>query len=218
MEKLLHLLVVSLSVSRAAENVTVVSGVEGGTIAVNCSYDPQQEWWREKGWCRQVDETKCQHVASAQSLWMPFPRSRKGTTSIHNNVHAGVLTVTMRQLSKEDAGLYQCRTYFLGDTKSLRKVQVEVLTAAAPETPVPEEPRAVQSISSSHLDVDFTIFYILAGFLVAKFMVAVLICVIGISRKNRGREQSPGLSEQQVLPVTAGLGHNGIGPSWESVA
>ncbi|XP_027602847.2 LOW QUALITY PROTEIN: triggering receptor expressed on myeloid cells 2-like [Pipra filicauda] len=218
MERLRHLILVFLSASCAAENVTVVYGMEGGTISVNCSYDPQQQWWREKSWCRQVDETKCQHVVSARSFWLPFLRGRKSTTSIRDNIHDGVLTVTMRQLRKEDAGLYQCRTDFLGDTKSLRKVQVEVLRAAVLETQVPEEPRAVQSISSSPPKVDFTVFYILAGLLVTKFMVAVLICIVGISRKNREREQNPSLSEQQVLPFTADLGHNGTGPSRESNA
>ncbi|NWV10545.1 TREM2 protein, partial [Ptilonorhynchus violaceus] len=205
-----------LAASCAAENVTVVSGVEGDTISVNCSYDPRQ-WWREKSWCQQLAEGRCQHVASAPTLWLPFPRSRRGSTSIRDDARAGVLTVTMRSLRKEDAGLYQCNTEFLGEKRSLRKVRVEVL-AAGLEPHVPEEPRAVQSISSSPPKVDFSVFYILAGFLSAKFMVAVLVCVVGNSRKNREREQNSGLSEQQVLPFPADLGHNGIGLSWESTA
>lgn len=100
--------------------------MEGDTISVNCSYDPRQ-WWREKSWCRQLDESRCQHVVSAPTLWLPFSRSRRGTTSIRDNTRAGLLTITMRRLQKEDAGLYQCRTDFLGETRSLRKVQVEVL-------------------------------------------------------------------------------------------
>lgn len=100
--------------------------MEGDTISVNCSYDPRQ-WWREKSWCRQLDESRCQHVVSAPTLWLPFSRSRRGTTSIRDNARAGLLTVTMRRLQKEDAGLYQCRTDFLGETRSLRKVQLEVL-------------------------------------------------------------------------------------------
>ncbi|KAM4759970.1 triggering receptor expressed on myeloid cells 2-like isoform 1-T1 [Cyanocitta cristata] len=217
MEKLLHLTLVLLSASCAAENVTVVAAMEGDTISVNCSYNPRQ-WWREKSWCRQLDESRCQHVVSAPTLWLPFPRNRRGTTSIRDNARAGLLTVTMRRLRKEDAGLYQCKTDFLGETRSLRKVQVEVLAAASLVTHVPEEPRAVQSISRSHPKVDFTVFYILAGFLVAKFMVAVLLCVIGHSRKNRERGRNPGLGEQQVLPFPADLRHGGIGLSWESSA
>lgn len=65
-------------------------------------------------------------------------------------------------------------------------------------------------------DVDFAVFYILAGFLVAKFLVAVLVCVVAHSRKSRDRGQNPG--EQQVLPFPADLGHDGIRPSWESSA
>lgn len=104
--------------------------MEGDTISVNCSYDPRQ-WWREKSWCRQLDESRCQHVGSAPTLWLPFSRSRRGTTSIRDNARAGLLTVTMRRLQKEDAGLYQCRTDFLGETRSLRKVQVEVLAGTS---------------------------------------------------------------------------------------
>ncbi|NWS05286.1 TREM2 protein, partial [Motacilla alba] len=206
----------SLVASCAAENVTVVAAMEGDTISVNCSYDPRQ-WWREKSWCRQLDQSRCQHVVSAPPAWLPFPRNRRGTTSISDDARAGLLTVTMRRLRKEDAGLYQCRTDFLGQTKSLRKVQVEVL-AADLVTPVPEEPRAVQSISRSPPDVDFTVFYVLAGFLVAKFMVAVLVGAVAHSRKSREKGQSPGLGEQQVLPLPADLGQGGIGLSWESSA
>ncbi|NWX37020.1 TREM2 protein, partial [Notiomystis cincta] len=206
----------SLVASCAAENVTVVAAMEGDTISVNCSYDPWQRW-REKSWCRQLEQGRCQPLASTPALWLPFPRSRRGTASIRDNIRAGLLTVTMRHLRKEDAGLYQCRMHFLGETRSLRKVQVEVLEADL-ETHVPEEPRAVQTISRSSPDVDFTVFYILAGFLVAKFMVAVLVCVIGHSRKSREREQNRGLGEQQELPFPAGRGRTGVGLSWESSA
>ncbi|NXR70528.1 TREM2 protein, partial [Rhadina sibilatrix] len=202
--------------SCAAENVTVVAALEGDTISVNCSYDPRQ-WWREKSWCRQLAPGRCRAVVSAPPAWLPFPRGSRGSTSIHDNARAGLLTVTLRRLRREDAGLYQCTTDFLGDSRSLRKVRVEVL-AADLVTHVPEEPRAVQSISRSPSDVDFTVFYVLAGFLVAKFLVAVLVCAVAHSRKSRDRGQNPGLGEQQVLPFPAGLGHDGIGLSWESSA
>ncbi|NXN04755.1 TREM2 protein, partial [Sylvia borin] len=203
-----------LVASCAAENITVVAAVEGDTISVNCSYDPRR-WWREKSWCRQLEQGRCQPVVSAPPAWLPFPRARRGTTSLRDDVRAGLLTVTLRHLRREDAGLYQCRTDFLGDTKSLRKVRVEVLEADL-VTHMPEEPRAVQSISRSPLN--FTVFYILAGLLVAKFLVAVLVFAVAHSRKSRDRGQNPGLGEQQVLPFPADLGHDGIGVSWESSA
>ncbi|NXD43295.1 TREM2 protein, partial [Copsychus sechellarum] len=200
----------------AAENVTVVAALEGDTISVNCSYDARQ-WWRGKRWCRQLEQGGCQQVLSAPPAWLPFPRSRTGTTSLRDDVRAGLLTVTVRQLRREDAGLYRCESRFLGDTRSLREVRVEVL-AADLVTHAPEEPRAVQSISRLPPDMDFTVFYILAGFLVAKFTVAVLVCAVAHSRRNRETEQKPGLGEQQVLPLPAGPAHDGIGLSWESSA
>ncbi|XP_052671351.1 triggering receptor expressed on myeloid cells 2-like [Harpia harpyja] len=219
MEKLVHLIfLVFLSASCAAENVTVVYGMEGGTISVNCTYNPWQQRWREKSWCKQIDETKCQHVVSARRFWLPFLKNRNGTTSISDNVRDGVLTVTMKQLKKQDAGLYQCKTDYLGETNSLMKVQVEVLTAVL-ETQMPEEPSAVQSISSIPPEADFTVFYIIVGFLVIKFVVAVLIFITGNSRKNRETEQkNPSLNEQQVLPFAGDIAHDGISPSWESTA
>ncbi|NXG77832.1 TREM2 protein, partial [Baryphthengus martii] len=202
----------------AAENVTVVYGVEGGTISVNCTYNPWQQRWREKSWCKQINETKCQHVVSARRFWLPFLKNRNGNTSISDNVHDGVLTVTMKQLKKQDAGLYQCKTDYLGQTNTLKKVQVKVLTAAL-ETQLPEEPSAVQSISSIPPGADFTIFYIIASFLAAKFLVAVLIFILSNSRKNRETEQkNPSLNEQQVLFLAADLARDRISPSWESTA
>ncbi|CAN8199877.1 unnamed protein product [Coccothraustes coccothraustes] len=216
MEKLLLLTLLFLSASRAAENVTVVVAVEGDTISVNCSYDPRQ-WWRWKSWCRQLGPGQCRPVASAPPAWLPSPRGTGGSTSIRDDARAGLLTVTVRRLRKEDAGLYRCQTDFLGQARSLRMVQVEVLEGDL-VTHVPEEPRAVQSVSRSPPDVDFTVFYILAGCLVAKFMVAVLVGAVAHSRKSRERGQKPGLGEQQVLPLPADLGQDGIGLSWESSA
>lgn len=117
-----------LLASCAADNITLVYGVEGGTISINCTYNPWQQRWREKSWCKQIDETKCQHVVSAHRFWLPFLKNRNGTTAISDDVHKGVLTVTMKRLKKQDAGLYQCRTEYLGETNTLQKVQVKVLT------------------------------------------------------------------------------------------
>ncbi|XP_056367600.1 CMRF35-like molecule 7 isoform X1 [Oenanthe melanoleuca] len=216
MEKLLHLTLVFLAAPCSADNITVVAAAEGGTVSINCSYDARQ-WWRGKRWCRQREQGGCRAVLSVPPAWLPFPRSSSGSTSLRDDPRAGLLTVTVRQLRREDAGLYRCQSDFLGDTRSLREVRLEVL-AADLVTHKPEEPRAVQSISRSPPDVDFTVFYVLAGFLVAKFAVAALVCAVAHSRRSRETEQKPGLGEQQVLPFPAGPGHDGIGLSWESSA
>ncbi|XP_064029695.1 triggering receptor expressed on myeloid cells 2-like isoform X2 [Pogoniulus pusillus] len=215
MEKFMHLIFLVVSSGCAAENITVVYGMEGGTVSVNCSYNPWQQLWRKKSWCRQVGQSQCQHVVSARRLWLPFLPSWNGTTSISDDVHAGLLTVTMRQLRKQDAGIYQCQTHHLGEAQSLGKVRVEVLPDVL-ETQMPEEPQAVQSISSLPPAADFTAFYILAGFLLSKFVVALLTFAIITSRMQRGTEQQgPGL---QSLPLTAAPAASGFSPSWGSSA
>lgn len=117
-----------LLASCTAQNITTVYGMEGGTVSVNCTYNPRQQRWREKSWCKQINGSKCQHVVSARRFWLPFLKNRNGTTSISDNIQDGILTVTMRRLRKQDAGLYQCRTEYLGETNTLQRVQVDVLT------------------------------------------------------------------------------------------
>ncbi|XP_008497777.2 triggering receptor expressed on myeloid cells 2 [Calypte anna] len=223
MEKLIHFIFwVFCSASCAAENITVVYGMEGGSISVNCTYDPWQQRWREKSWCRQLEEKRCDPVVSARPFWLPFPRKRNGTTSIRDNIHQGVLTVTMEQLKKQDAGLYQCKSSSLGETRSLRKVQVEVLTAVL-ETQMPEEPSAVQGTSSISSAGSFSAFSIIAVFLAVKFMVALLIFITVLSlsicnswKKRETEQEEPSWDEQQVLPLDAA--RDGISPSWGSTA
>ncbi|XP_019369769.1 PREDICTED: triggering receptor expressed on myeloid cells 2-like [Gavialis gangeticus] len=189
METLVHLIfLVSLAELYAAENTTVVYGMEGETISINCTYGPKEHKWKEKSWCKQVDETQCQRVVSARRFWLPFLKNRNGTTSISDNIHKGVLMVTIKRLQKQDAGLYQCKTDFLGTTRTLQKVKVEVLEGQT-ETQVLEDPRAVHSISSSLPAPDFSLFYIIAAFLTAKFLAAILIFIVATSKRSKGTEE-----------------------------
>ncbi|XP_065259781.1 triggering receptor expressed on myeloid cells 2-like [Emys orbicularis] len=204
MEKLMHLvLLVSLSDLCVAENITVVYGMEGETISISCAYSPKENKWREKSWCKHVNKTECQHVVSAHRFWLQFLKKWNGNTSIADNIHTGVLTVTMKRLQKQDAGLYQCKTDFLGEARTLKKVKVEVLGAGVMETQAPEEPRALHSISSlpeAHFNAFICIITVL---LVAKFLTAVLIFTIASRQRSRAtREGSQNLNQHQHLPLT----------------
>ncbi|XP_067387542.1 LOW QUALITY PROTEIN: polymeric immunoglobulin receptor-like [Emydura macquarii macquarii] len=206
MEKLMHLVfLVSLSELCVAENITVVYGLEGETISIRCAYSPKENKWREKSWCKHINKTECQHVVSAHRFWLQFLKKWNGTTSIADNIHKGVITVTMEKLQKQDAGLYQCKTDFLGEARSLKKVKVEVLGADLTETQASEEPRAEHSISSLP-EAPFNILYITAGFLGAKFLTAVLIFIIASTQKSRAtRQRSHNLNQHQLLPSTGDL-------------
>ncbi|XP_061486377.1 triggering receptor expressed on myeloid cells 2-like isoform X2 [Rhineura floridana] len=147
MENFVHLIfLVSLAEAYTTEDVAVVYGIEGESISINCTYRPKENQWREKSWCKHISEMECQHVVSARRFWMPFLKRRNGTTAIADNIQKGILTVTINPLQKKDAGLYQCKTDFLGTVNTLQKVNVKVL-AGIWETEAPEEPRAVHSIS-----------------------------------------------------------------------
>lgn len=110
-----------------AEKIVVMNGVEGKSISINCTYSPKENQWREKSWCKHISKTECQYVVSARRFWMQFLKIRNGTTSISDNIQEGILTVTINPLQKQDAGLYQCKTDFLGVKKTLCKVEVKVL-------------------------------------------------------------------------------------------
>uniref|UniRef100_A0A8C3RQJ8 Ig-like domain-containing protein n=1 Tax=Chelydra serpentina TaxID=8475 RepID=A0A8C3RQJ8_CHESE len=204
-----------------AENITVVYGMEGETISIKCAYSPKENKWREKTWCKHFNKTECQRVVSTHHFWLQFLKKWNGNTSIADNIREGVLTVTMKRLQKQDAGLYQCKTDFFGEARTLKKVKVEVLGAGVMETQAPEEPRFMHSISSLP-EAHFNAFVcIITGLMVAKFLTAILIFIIA-SRQRSGatREGSPNLNQHQLLPLTGDLMSGDTsprgGPKWGS--
>uniref|UniRef100_A0A8C9EWP1 Ig-like domain-containing protein n=1 Tax=Pavo cristatus TaxID=9049 RepID=A0A8C9EWP1_PAVCR len=101
-----------LLASCAAENITTVYGMEGGTISVNCTYNPRQQRWREKSWCKQIQGSKCQHVVSAR----PELSDSGG----------GWFSVVMTALRKEDSGTYQCGVWVETKQVLLQRIQMVV--------------------------------------------------------------------------------------------
>uniref|UniRef100_A0A8C8S0Z6 Triggering receptor expressed on myeloid cells 2 n=1 Tax=Pelusios castaneus TaxID=367368 RepID=A0A8C8S0Z6_9SAUR len=185
-----------------SENITVVYGLEGETISIRCAYSPKENKWREKSWCKHINKTECLHVVSAHRFWLQFLKKWNGTTSISDNIHKGVVTVTMERLRKQDAGLYQCRTDFLGEAKSLKKVKVEVLEGRK----VPLNLNICMVSHNSLPEAHFNILYIAAGFLSAKFLIAMLIFIIARNQRRRAtKERSHNLNQHQLLPLTRDL-------------
>ncbi|XP_053104808.1 triggering receptor expressed on myeloid cells 2-like isoform X2 [Hemicordylus capensis] len=204
MEKFVHFIFfVSLSEMYTMENVTVVHGVEGEPISINCTYSPKENQWKEKSWCKHISTVECQHIVSARRFWMPFLKRRNGTTSIADNIQKGILTVTINPLQKQDSGLYQCKTEFLGTMNTLHKVKVKVLTGIE-ETEAPEKPRVRHSISSSPSEAGINLCFLVAGFLSFKLLVAVLILIVARSKKSRTEEQDgiTGQNEHELFPIT----------------
>ncbi|XP_062975143.1 triggering receptor expressed on myeloid cells 2-like isoform X2 [Elgaria multicarinata webbii] len=203
MEKVVHLIFLVSFSAYATENVALLYGIEGESITINCTYRPKENQWREKSWCKHISTTECQHVVSARRFWMPFLKRKNGTTAIADNIQDGILTVTINPLHKQDAGVYQCKTEFLGVVNTLQTVKLKVLSDLW-ETKTPEEPRAVHSISSTPSYEEGTLYFLVAGFLGFKLLVAVVILIIAKSKKSRTTgDESRGENGHQLLPITA---------------
>ncbi|KAF7254121.1 Triggering receptor expressed on myeloid cells 2, partial [Varanus komodoensis] len=209
MEKFVHLIfLVSFSEASATEKVELVHGIEGKSISINCTYNPKENQWRQKSWCKHTSERECQHIVSARRFWMPFLKKRNGSTAIADNIQDGILTVTINPLQKKDAGVYQCKSEFLGSVDTLQTVELNVL-AGLWETETPEEPRVAHSVSSClylkcvHIQLpascgvvfvsfestpssaEVKLYFLVAGFLGFKLLVAVVILMIARSKKSR---------------------------------
>ncbi|XP_044287864.1 triggering receptor expressed on myeloid cells 2-like [Varanus komodoensis] len=185
MEKFVHLIfLVSFSEASATEKVELVHGIEGKSISINCTYNPKENQWRQKSWCKHTSERECQHIVSARRFWMPFLKKRNGSTAIADNIQDGILTVTINPLQKKDAGVYQCKSEFLGSVDTLQTVELNVL-AGLWETETPEEPRVAHSVSSTPSSAEVKLYFLVAGFLGFKLLVAVVILMIARSKKSR---------------------------------
>ncbi|XP_006833771.1 PREDICTED: CMRF35-like molecule 9 [Chrysochloris asiatica] len=102
--------------SRALKGPKEISGFEGDTISVRCSYEKELKE-RQKYWCR-------------KKRWLLFPCSDtiysgedgqevvSGRVSIRDNRQELAFTVTLRDLTREDEGEYWCGIRILGFDKT----------------------------------------------------------------------------------------------------
>uniref|UniRef100_A0A5F9D383 Triggering receptor expressed on myeloid cells 2 n=1 Tax=Oryctolagus cuniculus TaxID=9986 RepID=A0A5F9D383_RABIT len=130
METLRLLLLLSITELSRAYNTTVFQGVAGQSLRVSCPYDSATHWGRRKAWCRQLgEEGPCERVVSTHSWWLlSFLKRRNGSTAITDDALGGTLTVTLRDLQAQDAGVYQCQSLQGREASTLQKILVEVLT------------------------------------------------------------------------------------------
>ncbi|XP_055993334.1 triggering receptor expressed on myeloid cells 2 [Sorex fumeus] len=128
MEVLWLLALLSTAELSKAHNTTVLQGTAGQSLQVLCPYDSLKHWGRRKAWCRQLgEEGSCQLVVSTHHSWLlSFLKRRNGSTAIVDDALGGTLTITLRNLQAQDAGLYRCQSLHGGEADTLRTVLVEV--------------------------------------------------------------------------------------------
>ncbi|XP_055264634.1 CMRF35-like molecule 1 isoform X2 [Moschus berezovskii] len=101
---LLFCLFLQLSGSSAVSGPRAVSGVEQGSLTVQCRYDPG--WERSvKWWCRGAAWSSCRFVVKTTGSEKEV---KKGRVSIKDNWKDRSFTVTMEKLRLDDSDSYWC--------------------------------------------------------------------------------------------------------------
>ncbi|KAG8451080.1 hypothetical protein GDO86_003384, partial [Hymenochirus boettgeri] len=108
------------------QNVTVLSGHLGDTLTILCPYKHYSDRWKKKTWCKEVSDSQCQPVISARRFWLQLSKRSNGSTTISDNVHESIVTVTINKLQHDDTGIYQCQANSYDTVNILKTVQVQV--------------------------------------------------------------------------------------------
>ncbi|KAL6078895.1 hypothetical protein STEG23_025465, partial [Scotinomys teguina] len=192
-----------------ALNTTVLQGVAGQSLRVSCTYDSLKHWGRRKAWCRQLaEEGPCQRVVSTHNVWLlAFLRKRNGSTVITDDTLAGTITVTLRNLRADDAGLYQCQSLRGREADVLQKVLVEVLPDPlddqdAGDLWVPEESESFEGVQVEHStsrsqseETSFpatSILLLLACVLFSKLLTASILWAVARGKQKLGSAVTSG--------------------------
>lgn len=93
-----------------------VTGITGESLIINCKYPLETDKKKKRRFCNQQD--KCAVKREAQSdLWTDGERF-----SMYDNTSVGLLSVMIRNLTKNDEGTYTCKV----DKKQFLELEVSV--------------------------------------------------------------------------------------------
>ncbi|RXN23325.1 polymeric immunoglobulin receptor-like protein [Labeo rohita] len=115
---------VSLKVNMGVVSSISVTGYSGGGVIITCRYDSKYtanaKYFCRGQWSKCTDQIKTQEKGE----WVD-----KGRFFLYDNISAAVFTVTIRDLSEQDSGTYQCGVDIFGQIDSYTEVNLNVLTA-----------------------------------------------------------------------------------------
>ncbi|XP_008269782.3 CMRF35-like molecule 9 isoform X2 [Oryctolagus cuniculus] len=105
-----------------------ISGFEGDTVSLQCTYDEEQQEL-PKYWCREAGFllSRCSNTVYAAQ---DGQETTVGRVSVRDSPQERVLTVTLRNLTLQDAGMYWCGAKRLGFHKTF-SVKLLVFKASA---------------------------------------------------------------------------------------
>ncbi|XP_036050464.1 CMRF35-like molecule 2 [Onychomys torridus] len=155
-----------------------VSGYVGGSLHVQCQYGKSHKN-HLKYWCRGEYDTKCKTIVETKG---DGEEKKNGRVSIRDHPENVTMTVTMENLSEDDAGSYWCKiqTFFIWDSWSRDPavlVKVHVFPATTPtETTLPATTPTLPLVNTRHLRISTTeLFFLQLWSLLSSIHFQVLV-------------------------------------------
>ncbi|XP_028608709.1 CMRF35-like molecule 2 [Grammomys surdaster] len=127
-----------------------VSGYVGGSLRVQCQYGKSYKGYL-KYWCRGPHVKMCRTIVETDGS---KKEKKSGRVSIRDHIENSTITVTMENLSEDDAGSYWCKiqTSFIFNARSRDpsvRVKVHVFPATTPmETTLPATTATLSLVNS----------------------------------------------------------------------
>ncbi|CAM5119585.1 unnamed protein product [Natator depressus] len=190
-----------------------LSAKKGDSISLNCSYSVKDDSRGPNNftWCKMVTATRCQPVVSIEIDQIV---NTQGRTRIKIDRWNRAIIVTLVALQLRDSGEYRCETHLQGSTVLLKMITLNVLESydrtAFVTTSRPVDSRGATLPTAARNDqqswysaVSLSVLYIMAGWLGAKFLTALLIFIVASRRRSKATEQEiHGRNKHHLLPLT----------------
>ncbi|XP_038605098.1 polymeric immunoglobulin receptor [Tachyglossus aculeatus] len=109
-----------------------VKGVNGGSVAVQCPYDPKENKTL-KYWCRWKGNSHCPNLVDSAGV---VSEDYKGRIALFDQPDKGIFTVVLNRLTPRDVGHYWCLTTGERERKSTVVLNV---TQGEPSLKAPQE-------------------------------------------------------------------------------
>lgn len=103
---------------------SVVKGVEGGSVAILCPYNPKEKN-SLKYWCRWKDTSTCQQLVNNGEISPQHINDYEGKLAMFEEPGNSNYTIMLNQLTTQDAGFYWCLTS--GDSRWMSVVELKIV-------------------------------------------------------------------------------------------
>ncbi|XP_006869748.1 PREDICTED: CMRF35-like molecule 6-like [Chrysochloris asiatica] len=160
---------------------STVMGTEGGSLTVKCHYEKEFVEHR-KYWCKGNYESLCQKIVETGGT---VRKKTKGQVSIEDNFDQLSFTVTMKELTVEDDGIYWCgiEKSWLSDESGFDLV-FKVVVSVSPESATHSPSSQNSNPSRWPWSLLCNIHFLLLVFLKVPLFLSMLSAVLWVNRSQ----------------------------------